>query len=130
MVDLCDSLAALKKKRGQILLTDKILEAVRTLYSENKRSWRCRALQNFLMIDNAGRVAGCHLHGPVATIDNLSNIWNSEEFDRLRQGYSKCRQCTYLCYIFYSLHGTVMGNLQVARDRWRSAPLLLKKKPA
>lgn len=130
MVNLCDSLATLKKKNGQILVTNKTLEAVKTLYSENKRSWRCRALQNFLMIDNAGRVAGCHLHDPVASIDDLPSLWNSEKFDCLRESYSKCRQCTYLCYIFYSLHGTVVGNLQVARDRWRSAGLFLKKKPA
>jgi len=128
MVDLCDSLAALKRKSGQILITNKILEAVKTLYSENKRTWRCRALQNFLMIDNLGRVGGCHLHDPVASVDDLPDLWNSEKFNRLRQSYSNCTRCTYLCYIFYSLHGTVVGNLQVARDRWRSAALFLKKR--
>jgi MoaA/NifB/PqqE/SkfB family radical SAM enzyme len=129
MVNLCNSLAALKKKHGQILITNKILDAVKTLYSENKRSWRCGALQNFLMIDHLGRVAGCHIHDPVARINDLPNVWNSEKFDQLRQNYSNCRQCTYLCYIFYSLHGTVVGNLQVAADRWRSASFFLKKKP-
>jgi MoaA/NifB/PqqE/SkfB family radical SAM enzyme len=128
MVDLCDSLTALKK-RGQLLVTNRLLEAVKTLYSENKRVWRCGALRNFLMIDNVGRVAGCHLYDPVASIDKLPNLWNSEEFNRLRQRYSNCERCTYMCYIFYSLHGTVLGNLQLARDRWRSAPLLWKKKP-
>jgi MoaA/NifB/PqqE/SkfB family radical SAM enzyme len=128
MVDLCDSLAALKRKSGQILITNKILEAVKTLYSENKRTWRCHALQNFLMIDNLGRVGGCHLHDPVASVDDLPDLWNSGKFNRLRQSYSNCTRCTYLCYIFYSLHGTVVGNLQVARDRWRSAALFLKKR--
>jgi MoaA/NifB/PqqE/SkfB family radical SAM enzyme len=130
MVNLCDSLAALKRKNGQILITNKILEAVKTLYSENKRSWRCHALQNFLMIDNLGRVAGCHLNDSVASIDDLPHLWNTEKFDHLRQTYSDCTRCTYLCYIFYSLHGTVVGNLQVAADRWRSAALFLKKKPS
>ena len=130
MVNLCDSLAALKRKYGQILITNKILEAVKTLYSENRRSWRCHALQNFLMIDNLGRVAGCHLNDSVASIDNLPHLWNTEKFDRLRQTYSDCTRCTYLCYIFYSLHGTVVGNLQVATDRWRSAAIFLRKKPS
>jgi MoaA/NifB/PqqE/SkfB family radical SAM enzyme len=129
MVNLCDSLAALKRKNGQILITNKILEAVKTLYSENKRTWRCHALQNFLMVDNLGRVAGCHLHDPVASIDDLPDVWNSDKFEDLRRRYSNCTRCTYLCYIFYSLHGTIVGNLQVARDRWRSAGLFLKKKP-
>ena len=130
MVNLCDSLAALKRKYGQILITNKILEAVKTLYSENRRSWRCHALQNFLIIDNLGRVAGCHLNDSVASIDDLPKLWNTEKFDHLRQTYSDCTRCTYLCYIFYSLHGTVVGNLQVATDRWRSATLFLRKKPA
>lgn len=130
MIDLCDYLAALKKKTGQILITDKTLEAVRTLYSTNKRTWRCRALQNFLMIDHTGRVAGCHLHGTVAPIDKLPDLWNCERFNQLRQIYSNCTRCTYLCYIFYSLHGTVIGNLQAASDRWRSAALFVKRKQA
>jgi MoaA/NifB/PqqE/SkfB family radical SAM enzyme len=128
MISLCNYLAAMKRRTGQILITDKILEAIKTLYSENKRVWRCHALQNFLMIDNLGRVAGCHLHDTVASIDDLPDLWNSEKFNQLRQSYSNCARCTYLCYIFYSLHGTVVGNLQAARDRWRSAALFLKKK--
>jgi MoaA/NifB/PqqE/SkfB family radical SAM enzyme len=129
MVNLCDSLAALNRKNGQILITNRILEAVKTLYSENKRTWRCHALQNFLMIDNLGRVAGCHLNDPVASIDDLPDLWNSDKFEGLRQRYDNCTRCTYLCYIFYSLHGTVAGNLQVAADRWRSVALFLKRKP-
>jgi MoaA/NifB/PqqE/SkfB family radical SAM enzyme len=128
MVTLCNSLMAIKKKSSRILITDKILEAVKALYSENKRTWRCRALQNFLMIDQLGRVSGCHVHGPVASINDLPSLWNSEKFNHLRQHYYNCTRCTYLCYIFYSLHGTVFGNLQVARERWRSAAMLLRKK--
>jgi len=128
MADLCDSLAALKRKNGQILITSRILEAIKTLYLENKRTWRCHALQNFLMIDNLGRVAGCHLHDPIASINDLPDIWNSDKLEGLRHQYHNCTRCTYLCYIFYSLHGTVVGNLQVAADRWRSAAVFLKKK--
>lgn len=125
MVDLCDCLTEMKKKSGRIFVTNKILEAVKSLYSENKRTWRCTALQNFIMVDNVGRVAGCHLHDPVASLDNLLHLWKSEKFDRLRRTYSDCTRCTYLCYIFYSLHGTIIGHLQIARDRWRSATTLL-----
>jgi MoaA/NifB/PqqE/SkfB family radical SAM enzyme len=128
MVDLCDSLAALKRKTGQILITDKTLGAVKALYSDKGRTWRCQALRNFLMIDHLGRVAGCHLHESVASISDLPDLWNSRKFDELRRTYSNCTRCTYLCYIFYSLHGTVVGNLQAVRDRWRSAALFLKKK--
>jgi MoaA/NifB/PqqE/SkfB family radical SAM enzyme len=129
MVDLCDFLTALKKRHSRILITDKTLEAVRMLYSENRRTWRCLALQNFLMVDHLGNVSGCHVRGPVALIRDLPNLWYSEKFNSLRQDYTNCTRCTYLCYIFYSLHGTVLGNLQVARDRWRSATLFRKKKP-
>jgi MoaA/NifB/PqqE/SkfB family radical SAM enzyme len=128
MVDLCDSLKTLKRQNPKLLITDKILQALRTLYSENKRTWRCRALQNFLMVDHLGRVSGCHIHEPVASIYDIANLWNNEKLNLLRESYTNCSQCTYLCYIFYSLYGTVTGNLQVARERWRNAPLLLKKK--
>lgn len=127
MVNLCDSLSGLKKKSGLVLITDKILSAIRTLYAEDRRTWRCKALQNFLMVDHLGRVAGCHLHDPVGSIFELPRIWNSERLNNLRESYSHCTRCTYLCYIFYSVHGTVIGNLEIARERWRSAPLLLKK---
>jgi MoaA/NifB/PqqE/SkfB family radical SAM enzyme len=127
MVNLCDSLSKLKKKNGLILITDKILSTVRALYAENRRTWRCKALQNFLIVDHLGRVAGCHLHDPVGSIFDLPTVWNSERLNNLRKSYSRCTRCTYLCYIFYSVHGTVLGNLQIARERWKSAPLLLKK---
>jgi MoaA/NifB/PqqE/SkfB family radical SAM enzyme len=128
MINLCDNLMALKRKTSKILMTDKILEAVKTLYSENRRTWRCRALENFLIVDHLGRVAGCHVHDPVVPVYDLTKVWNSEKFDCLRKNYSNCTRCTYICYIFYSLHGTVLGNLQIARERWRNLALFLKKK--
>lgn len=127
MVRLCDSLLELRRRNSDVLVTRKILEAVRDFYACGKRSWRCRALRNFFVIDHLGRVAGCHLHEPVASILDLPEKWNSEEFEELRRSYAKCERCTYMCYIFYSLHGSITGNLELARDRWRSAGLLFKK---
>jgi MoaA/NifB/PqqE/SkfB family radical SAM enzyme len=127
MVKLCNSLLDLRRKNSNILMTTKILKAVKTLYQKGKRTWKCRALQNFFMIDHLGRVAGCHLHKSVATISELPNLWNSDKFNALRKIYSECAQCTYLCYIFYSIHGNVLGNLQLAQEQWKSAKLFLKR---
>lgn len=128
MVNLCDFLIEMKKKNSNILITTKILEAIRRLYLDGKRLWKCSALQNFFIIDHLGRVAGCHLRKPVASIFDLPEIWNSSKFDTLRKTYRECTRCTYLCYIFYSIHGGVIGNFQIAQEQWRSAKLLLKKK--
>jgi len=127
MVRVCDALNDLKQKNSNILMTSSILEAIKNLYLTGKRSWKCRALQNFFMIDHLGRVAGCHLHKPVASVFDLPKVWNSQEFTALRRTYSACAQCTYLCYIFYSLHGSVFGNLKIAHERWRSARFFVKR---
>jgi len=127
MVKLCDTLIEMKKQSGYVLITTKTLEAIKRLYGEGKRTWKCRALQNFFMIDHLGRVAGCHLRSPVASIFDLPNVWNSQRLNILRRNYSECAKCTYLCYIFYSLHGSVIGNFQIAQDRWRNASILWKK---
>lgn len=126
-VKLCDVLIEMKRKNSNILMTNKVLEAVKTLYLSGKRTWKCRALQNFFIINPLGNVSGCHLHEPVASIFELPEVWHSEKFDVLRKMYSECSMCTYLCYIFYSLHGSIVGNMQIAKDRWRSAKLFLKK---
>ena len=126
MVRLSDFLIEMKKKNSNILITTEVLEAVRNLYLTGQRMWRCRALQNFFIIDHLGRVAGCHLHKSVASIFNLAKVWNSKKFDKMRKTYSECTKCTYLCYIFYSLHGSVLGNLRIAQEHWRSAKLFLK----
>ena len=127
MVKLCDSLIEMKRKNSNILMTTKILESVKNLALTSRRTWKCRALQNFFIVDHLGRVAGCHLHNPVASIFDLPKVWNSEEFNVLRKVYSECTQCTYLCYIFYSLHGSVLGNLQIVKEHWKSAKLFLKR---
>src|SRR4030043_444421 len=130
MVKLCDSLIEMKKKNNKILMTVKLLKALRNLFLESKRTWNCRALQNFFVIDHLGRVAGCHNHNFAASVFDLPKIWNSEKFNLLRKTYSECTQCAYLCYIFYSLHGSPYGNLTLAKDQWKNAKLLLKKNDA
>ncbi len=127
-VNLCDFLMVTKKKDSNLLMTTKLLKALKNLYLTGERSWKCRALQSFFMIDHLGRVAGCHLHNPVASIFDLPRAWHSPKLDVLRETYSKCTQCTYLCYVFYSLHGGVLGNFQIAQDRWKNAKFLLRKK--
>ncbi len=129
MVKLCDSLIEMKKENKNILMTTKLLKALRKLYSEGKRTWNCRALQNFFVIDPSGRIAGCHTHNFAGSIFDLPKMWKSEEFKLLRKTYHDCTQCTYLCYIFYSLHGSPYGNLSLAKDQWKNAKFLLKKNP-
>jgi MoaA/NifB/PqqE/SkfB family radical SAM enzyme len=128
MTRLCDTLIDMKRHDSNILITDKTLKAMKQLYLDGKRVWKCRALQNFFMIDHLGRVAGCHLRSPVTTVFDLSKVWNSPKFDALRKTYAECTRCTYLCYIFYSIHGGVRGNIQIAQEKWRTAKLLLKKR--
>src|SRR3972149_4279971 len=127
MVKLCDSLIEMKKKNNKIIITTKLLKALRNLFLESKRTWNCRALQNFFVIDHLGRVAGGHSHNFAASVFDLPKIWKSEKFNLLRKTYRKCTQCTYLCYIFYSLHGSPYGNLALAKDQWKNAKFLLKK---
>jgi hypothetical protein len=52
MVKLCNQLIEMKKENQLILMTDKLLEAMRGLYEDNeKRIWKCQALNNFLVVD-------------------------------------------------------------------------------
>ncbi len=126
MINLCNSLMEMKKKNKRILMTTKLLKTLRDYYSQDRRKWNCRALRNFLVLDHNGRIAGCHVHNFAASVFDLPKIWSSSEFDKLRETYHTCSQCTYLCYIFYSLHGSPYGNLTLAMDQWRNSKLLLK----
>ena len=127
MVRLCDSLIEMKKRNSKIFITTELLKVLRTLFLEGKRTWNCYALQNFLVLDHLGRIAGCHNHKFVGSVFDLPKIWNSEQFDLLRKAYNECTQCAYLCYIFYSLHGSPYGNLMLAKDQWKNAKFLLEK---
>jgi MoaA/NifB/PqqE/SkfB family radical SAM enzyme len=128
MVKLCDSLLELKKKNKNILMTTQLLKALRSLYAEDKRTWKCRALQNFLIVDHLGRIGGCHSHNFAGSVFELPKLWKTPKFNELRKLYRQCTQCTYLCYIFYSLHGGPAGNLSLAKQQWRNATLLLQNR--
>jgi MoaA/NifB/PqqE/SkfB family radical SAM enzyme len=127
MVNLCNSLIEMKKKNKKILMTDKLLEALRGIFEEDsKRTWKCQALNQFLVVDHLGRVAGCHSHNFAGSIYDLPTKWKSPEFKELRKTYHECAQCNYLCYVFYSLHGSAGGHLSLAKDQWKNAKLLFK----
>ncbi len=124
MVDLCDSLVEMKKKNKRILMTTRLIKAMRSLYAEDKRTWQCRALKDFFIIDHMGRVGGCHGKKFAGSVFDLPKTWDSEQFKTLRKTYQECKQCTYLCYIFYSLHSGPFGNLALAKEQWKNAKLL------
>lgn len=128
MVDLCDTLLEMKKKNKNILMTTQLIKALRSLYAEEKRTWKCRALQNFFIIDHMGRIGGCHSHNFAGSVFDLPKMWKTKEFKDLRNFYRECTQCTYLCYIFYSLHGGPGGNLSLAKQQWKNANLLLQRR--
>jgi MoaA/NifB/PqqE/SkfB family radical SAM enzyme len=127
MVSLMDSLMELKKKDKNILMTTKLLKALRSIYSEDKRVWNCQALRNFFVVDHAGRIAGCHVHNIAGSVFDLPKTWRSSKFNKLRKTYKECKQCTYLCYIFYSLHGSPYGNLALAKDQWKNSQFLFRE---
>jgi MoaA/NifB/PqqE/SkfB family radical SAM enzyme len=128
MVDLCNSLLEMKKTNNKILMTTKLLETLRSLYEEkSKRTWKCQALNQFLVVDHLGRIAGCHSHNFAGSIFDLPKKWQSPEFKALREKYHSCTQCNYLCYVFYSLHGSPSGHISLAKDQWKNAELIFKK---
>ncbi len=105
VLKLIEELIQLKKDNNRILITNKVLNTMKEYYSTGKR-WTCRALDSFIMIDHLGRVSGCHVKAPVANIvtDDLKALWDSGKFKEKREEYSKCRDCTYMCYVSYSLY--------------------------
>jgi MoaA/NifB/PqqE/SkfB family radical SAM enzyme len=125
MVKLCDSLAKMKKEQSGIFITDKTLMALKQLFLTGERIWKCRALQNFLMVNPQGKVSGCHLYEPVATVTELPALWNSRRFNTLRAKYNACEKCTYVCYLFYSIHSGVHGSLEILQDQFKNARLLV-----
>jgi MoaA/NifB/PqqE/SkfB family radical SAM enzyme len=127
MANLCDELIEMKKKNSKILMTNRLLKAMRSLYNEDKRNWKCEALTNFLVIDHLGRVGGCHSHSFAGSIFDLPKSWKSQGFKELRKTYHDCDRCNYLCYIFYSVQGSASGHISVAVDQWKNAGLVFKK---
>jgi len=127
MAKVCDELTAMKKERQGVFITTKTLVALKRFFLDRQRTWKCGALQSFLMVDPSGRVSGCHCREPVASVFELPNVWNSPRFENLRKEYGKCDQCAYLCYIFYSLHSSVLSNVEIIRDQWKNAKSLWSK---
>ncbi|MBS7615490.1 radical SAM protein [Candidatus Bathyarchaeota archaeon] len=127
MAKLCDTLLSMKNERKGIFITDKTLEALKQLFLTGKRTWKCRALQNFLMVNHLGQVSGCHLYEPVAKVTELPKVWNSQRFDALRAKYSACQRCTYVCYLFYSIHKGVYGNLEILKDQFKNAGSIIAR---
>ncbi len=123
MVKLCDQLIEMKKKNRNILMTTQLLKTLRRLYEDDTRIWKCQALSNFLVVDHLGRIAGCHSHNFAGSVFDLPKKWKSPEFNQLRKTYHDCTQCNYLCYIFYSIHGSPRGHIAVAKDQWKNAGL-------
>jgi len=126
MTKVCDSLIQLKKERQGVYITTQTLTALKHLFMNGQRTWKCKALQGFFMIDSLGRVAGCHRNEPVASVLELPDVWNDPKLKALRKKYSECSQCAYLCYIFYSLHSNVKNNLSVVLDQWKNVRTLFK----
>jgi MoaA/NifB/PqqE/SkfB family radical SAM enzyme len=127
MVKLCNDLIEMKKKNKKILITTKLLKTLRSLYEEDRRTWKCQALNQFLVVDHLGRIGGCHSHNFAGSVFDLPKKWNSPEFKTLRKTYHECTQCNYLCYVFYSLHGSPCGNLSLAWDQRKNVSLLFKR---
>jgi len=127
MIKLCDTLMEMKKTNKRILMTDRLLKTMKNIFTEEKRTWDCKALQSFLVVDHLGRVAGCHNHTFAGSIFDLPKKWKSEKFNNLREQYKTCTQCTYLCYVFYSLYGSPTGHISLAMEQWKNASLILKK---
>lgn len=125
VVKLCNELNKMKKKKEGVFITEKTLTVLNHFFSEKQRIWKCKALQSFFVIDPAGNVAGCHLHKPVASIFELPEVWDSPRFENLRKKYEQCTQCAYLCYLFYSIHAGVSGNIEIMRDQWRNIRLVI-----
>ena len=124
MVEVCDKLIEMKEKHQGLFITVKTLNALRQFFLNGQRTWRCQALRGFFIVDHLGRVAGCHLRQPVASVYELPQLWDSKMFESLRREYSGCDKCTYLCYIFYSMYGNILDNLGIVRDQWKNVGLL------
>ncbi|HVP41193.1 MAG TPA: radical SAM protein [Candidatus Krumholzibacteriaceae bacterium] len=125
MVKLCSSLMKMKKEMNGIFITDKTLAALKHLFLTEERTWKCRALQNFLMVNPQGQVSGCHLYEPVATVTELPELWNSPKFNALRAKYNACEKCTYVCYLFYSIHSGMHGGIEILQDQLKNTRLLV-----
>jgi MoaA/NifB/PqqE/SkfB family radical SAM enzyme len=91
------------KKLYPIHLDPKTLRALEENARFGVRGWKCKALSSFFVVDEFGRVSGCHVKPAVASLKNLREQWRSKFFEELRSKYASCEECLYLCYVAYSL---------------------------
>ncbi|MGD6851406.1 MAG: radical SAM protein [Candidatus Bathyarchaeia archaeon] len=126
MVKLCNDIIKEMKTNTNILITKKLMEALRALYEDDMRTWKCQALKYFLVVDHLGRISGCHNHNFAGSVFDLPKQWKSRKFKELREIYHDCTQCNYLCYVAYSLYGSPRNLMSLARDQWKNSKLLLK----
>lgn len=127
MVKLCEKLVQMKRETRGIFVTDKSITALRRLFLTGERIWKCRALQNFLMVNPQGQISGCHLYEPIANVAEIPRLWNSQQFKALRAKYRECTRCTYMCYLFYSIHNGVHGNVEILYDQLKNAGLIASR---
>lgn len=127
LAKVCDTLLEMREKDKNVYITKKTLEATKELVLTGQRNWKCKALSSFLIVDHLGRVAGCHSREPLTSIFDLPEVWKSRKFRALRKEYSQCTNCAYMCYIFYSVHAGLSGSIEIIRDQWKNAKILLKE---
>jgi len=127
LVKALDGLLELREQSEYVYITKKTLEALRQFAQDGERTWECRALDSFLVVDHLGRIAGCHSREPVASIFDVADVWKSARFEELRQHYNHCTKCAYLCYVFYSVHAGLSGTVEILRDQWKNARILLRE---
>jgi MoaA/NifB/PqqE/SkfB family radical SAM enzyme len=124
---VCDNILTMKEENEYIFITKKTLEAIKELALTGKRNWKCKALDSFIVVDNYGKVAGCHSRESLGSIFDLPKVWKGNRFELLRKEYKQCEKCAYLCYIFYSIHSGLSGTLEILRDQWKNAKSILKE---
>ena len=127
LVKVLDALSDLREESEYVYITKKTLDAVRQLALTGERTWKCKALDSFLIVDHLGRIAGCHSREPVASIFDVAEDWRGAGFEELRSEYNRCTKCSYLCYIFYSVHAGLSGTVEILRDQWKNARIFLRE---
>jgi MoaA/NifB/PqqE/SkfB family radical SAM enzyme len=127
LIEIFDKLLKMREKSEYVYITKKTLESLKHFTLTGKRLWECKALDSFIVVDHLGRIAGCHSREPVASIFDLPSIWKSKKFEELRKKYTQCTRCSYLCYVFYSVHSGLSGTVDILRDQWKNAKIVLKE---
>jgi len=112
---------ALRSKECPLIwVPNRTLRAIKLLFERGERTWTCAALSGFIMVDQEGRVSGCHRKPPIGSVFEINELWESEELQALRAQNRACRECIYLCYIFYSQYSTPASMIALSAEMARS----------